>query len=390
MDPRYERDIFLFLSLYRFLAYGLAVVLIQVVSLGEEDAFSRQDYVLLSSFGVYTLVKVLGPLRWREEGVITYVVLGGDLLVCVIALLLTGGLNSGFLLYSLTPIMTAALLFTETLAIATAAATSVSLAIAHLIAYRWVDKFEWIMEGNNLLWLIVFTVATFLFATVVYRTNLNIRRRIELDAVAEERRRTRRDLHDGIVQAIGYLSLKTQTVSSLVEAGNTSKALEGLDEMLMTVQDAYRDARETLDQLSIEMEASKLVPTVGAYIASFSERHGIQVHLEAPAEELSLTPLAGLQLLHVIQEALTNVRKHAQANEVWISLLVVGKGLELLIKDNGQGFDFEEFTADGKGHYGLNILRERAESLGGKLDIASSPGNGTEVRVSLPKRIRAR
>ncbi|MEE9262666.1 MAG: sensor histidine kinase [Dehalococcoidia bacterium] len=390
MDPRYERNIFLFLSLYRFLAYGLAVVLIQVVSLGEEDAFSSQDYALLSGFGVYTLFKVLGPLRWREEGAVTYIMLGGDLLVCVLALLLTGGLTSGFLLYSLTPIMTAALLFTETMAVATATVTSASLAVAHLLVYRWVDKFVWIMEGNNLLWLIVFTVTTFLFATVVYRTNLNIRRRIETDAIADERRRTRRELHDGIVQTIGYLSLKTQTVSSLVEAGDTSKAMEGLDEMYKTVQDAYRDARETLDQLSIEMGAAELIPTLKEYIDSFSDRHGIQVHLDAPVDGLHLTPLAGLQILRVIQEALTNVRKHAQANEVRISLVLMRKRLELLIKDNGRGFDVEDFAANGKGHYGLNILRERAESLGGKLDICSSPGQGTEVRVSLPGRVRVR
>jgi hypothetical protein len=163
----------LFLSLYRFLAYGLAVVLVQVVPLGEDGTLSGQDYTLLNGFGVYTLFKILGPLRWKKEGAITFIMLGGDLLLSTMVVLITGGLNSGFLLYALTPILTAALLFTETLAIATAAVTSTSPALAHLILYRWVDKFVWIMEENNLLWLIVFT---FLFASVVYRTNLNIRR----------------------------------------------------------------------------------------------------------------------------------------------------------------------------------------------------------------------
>ncbi len=390
MDPRYERNIFLFLSLYRFFAYGLAVVLIQVATLGDEEALSGQDWALLSGFGVYTLFKVLGPLRWREEGAMTYVMLGGDLLICLVALLLTGGLNSGFLLYALTPIISAALLFTETLALVAAAATSASLALAHLLLYRWVDQYVWIMEENNLLWLIVFVVTTFLFASVVYRTNLNIRRRIEVDAVGEERRRARRELHDGIIQAIGYLSLKTQTVSSLVAAGNTSKALEGLDEMSKTVQDAYRDARETLDQLSIELDTDQLIPTMKEYVQNFGERHGIHVHFEASDDKVRLSSLASLQLLRVTQEALTNVRKHAQAKEVWVSLLPVRRGLELLIKDNGQGFDPSEAAADGTEHYGLKIFKERAESLGGKVDVVSTLGEGTEVRVSVPRRVRAR
>ena len=329
-----KQNIFTFLPLYRFFAYGLAVVLFQVVSLENEDALSGQDYAMLSGFGVYTLFKVLGPLCWREEGAMTYVMLGGDVLVCVIALLLTGGLNSAFLLYSLTPIMTAALLFTEVLALA-AAITSAILALSHLLLYRWVDEYVWIMEEKNLPWLLVFVVTTFLTASVVHRTNLNIRRRIEVEAVEEERRRTKRELHDGMVQAIGYLNLKTQMVSSLVQAGNASKALESLDDMSKTVQEAYKDARETLDELSLEVGAAQLVPTLEEYVHAFGERHGIQVYFEAPSQPVWLSPMASLQLLRVTQEALTNVRKHAQATEVWFSVITVGRTLELLIKDNG-------------------------------------------------------
>ena len=231
---------FLFLSSYRFLAYGLAVVLIQVVSLDRGIALSREDYILLSGIGIYTLFKVLGPLRWREERAMTYVMLGGDFLVSLTAILLTGGLNSGFLLYALTPIMTASLLFHEVFAITLAGITSTSLALAHLLLYRWVDQYVWIMEDNNLLWLIVYIVSMFLMASAVYRTNLNIRRRIEMDAVIEERRRTRRELHDGVVQAMGYLNLKADVVNSLVIKQEIPK----------TAQETYRSAREALDQLS--------------------------------------------------------------------------------------------------------------------------------------------
>ena len=384
MDTRYERNIFLFLSSYRFLAYGLAVVLIQVVSLDRGVALSREDYVLLSGIGVYTLFKVLAPLRWREEGAMTYVMLGGDFLVSLMAILLTGGLNSGFLLYALTPIMTASLLFHEVYAITLAAVTSASLALAHLLLYRWVDQYVWIMEDNNLLWLIVFVVSMFLMASTVYRTNLNIRRRIEMDAVIEERRRTRRELHDGVVQAMGYLNLKADVVNSLVIKQEIPKALEGLEEIRKTAQETYRSAREALDQLSIEIGVAELVPTLEEYVNSFAERSNIQVHFSAPDTPVRPSPLSQLQILRMAQEALSNVNKHAKATEVWVSLVMVSKKLVLMVKDNGLGIQLSEPAEDGVGHYGLDILRERAESLGGTLSIAGAPGEGTEVRVTVP------
>ncbi len=380
----YERNLFLFLSSYRFLAYGLAVVIIQVVSLNRGVSLTAEEYTLLSGVGIYTLFKVLGPLRWRERGIMTYVMLGGDFLVALMAVLLTGGLNSGFLLYLLTPTLTAALLFHEVFAIVFAVITSISLTIAHVVLYRWVDQYVWIMDSNNLLWLIVFVVSTFITASAVTRTNLNIRRRIELDAVMEERRRTRRELHDGVVQSMGYLNLKTDVVHSLVAAQDTPRALEGLQEIRQTIQETYRTAREALDQLSLEIGMAELIPTLEEYVKSFAERNDIQAHFEAPSTPVRLSSLAQLQLLRMAQEALANVRKHAEATEVWVSLAWTGKKLELLVKDNGCGFQRSEFAENGAGHYGLNILRERAESLGGTVSIATAPGEGTEVRVTLP------
>ena len=151
MRTRYDRDIYLFLSLYRFFAYGLAVVLIQVVDTGA-TGLGFQTYLLLTTMGAYTLVKVMGPLRWWQTDPMTYVVLGGDLLVGLLALLLTGGLTSGFLLYSFLPVITAALLFEERLALLTAGISSLTVTLAHLVLSRWTDTFAWIMEGNVLLW----------------------------------------------------------------------------------------------------------------------------------------------------------------------------------------------------------------------------------------------
>ncbi len=295
MNTRFERDIYLFLSLYRFFAYGLAVVIIQVAPLSDLPTTPLQTYTLLGTVGVYTLLRILGPLRWRQLDTLTYVVLGGDLVVGVLVIMLTGGLNSGFLLYSLTPVLTASLLFNEKLALAAAAITSSWLALAHLLLNRWVDTYLWIMESNYLLWLVVYIVASFLMATVVYRTNLNIRRRIESDAIGDERGRMRREIHDGVAQTLSYLSLKADTVRRWLEEKDIPKALAAVKEVTETVAEAHKDIRESLDQLNVEAGLAPLLPTLEEYLRDFGRDNGIEPHFEAPEAPVQLSPVVELQ-----------------------------------------------------------------------------------------------
>jgi len=110
---------------------------------------------------------------------ITYFILIGDFLLCLTLVIYTNGLNSSFLLYSLNPIMAAALLFEERVALALASVASVTLSLTHVFLTRLDDRWAWIMQGHNLTLLIVFTLFCFVGAMVPYRINLNIRRRIE-------------------------------------------------------------------------------------------------------------------------------------------------------------------------------------------------------------------
>ncbi|MBI2872831.1 MAG: sensor histidine kinase [Chloroflexi bacterium] len=385
MRTKYERDIYLFLSLYRFFAYSLAVVLIQALP-GEATELGLQTYLLLATMGVYTLVKGLGPLRWWQRDLITYVVLGGDLVVALIALLLTGGLTSGFLLYSFIPVITAALLFEERLALLAAGFCSTALVVAHGIANRWTDQFVWIMEGNYLLWLIFYIIASFLVATSVYRTNLNISQRIQRGAIVEERRRMRREIHDGVAQALSYLSMKADTVSKLVAQGLVPQATKGMVEVRQAVSETYKSVRESLDQLSVEVGTLSLKEALEEYLHHFQAGNNIQARLETQEPTPRLSPVAELQVLRVAQEALSNIRKHAQATNVCVTWIGVPGGAELRIKDDGRGFIPSSQSANGDtGHHGLSIMKERAEGLGGTLSIHSTPGEGTEVRVFVPR-----
>ena len=383
MQTRYEREAYQFLAVYRFLAYALAVLFSQVTPILSTMP-PVQLYIILSTLGVYTILKVFSPLRWQVRGMMTYLILVGDFLLCMLLVIYTNGLNSIFLLYSLTPIMTAALLFEEKVSLSLAATASLSLSVTHLALSQLTERFTWIMQGYNLTLLIVYTLFSLVCAMVPYRINLNIRRRIEREAIIEERRRIAREIHDGVAQSLSYLNLKTRAVSDSVSSQNTVQALTELGEIREVVQDTYEDIRESIEQLSTEIRSVPIITALRNYVREFGDNSGIRVHFEVPKAFTRLSPVAELQLLRITQEALTNVRRHALASEVEVKLENTTESVEMTVKDNGQGFNLLDLEKSPPGYHGLNIIRERAEGLGGSVNILTAPGEGTEIRVSLP------
>jgi len=385
MSTSYEKEAYQFLAVYRFLAYALAVMFTQVVpGLSAPAMPVVQLYIILAVLGVYTILRVFSPLRWRERSPMTYLILLGDFLLCILLVIYTNGLNSPFLLYSLTPVMTAALLFEERVSLSLAAIASISLSVTHLALSQFIERIAYLMQGHNLTLLIVYTLFCFVVATVPYRINLNIRQRIEREAIIEERRRIAREIHDGVAQSLGYLNLKTKVVSDSVSSQDTVRALTELGDIRKVVQDTYEDIRESIDQLSAEVRNISIIPALTNYTREFGSNNGIKVKFDASKAFPRLSPVVELQLLRIVQEALTNVRRHAQATEVGVKLKNTSEAVEMIVKDNGQGFALSELEKAPPGYHGLNIIKERAEGLGGSLDISTAPGEGTELRVSLP------
>ncbi|MFC1988833.1 sensor histidine kinase [Chloroflexota bacterium] len=385
MPSRYEKEAYQFLAVYRFLAYSLAVLFSQVGPLlGTAAIPPLQLYIILGTLGIYSMLRVFSPLRWREKGTMTYFILAGDFLLSILLVVYTGGLNSAFLLYSLTPIMTAALLFEERVALSLAAIASISLSVTHLALSQFTNRFAWIMQGHNLTLLIVYTLFCFVAASVPYRINLNIRRRIEREAIIEERRRIARELHDGLAQSLSYLNLKAKQVTDSVSSQDTVKALTELNDIRKVMQDTYEDIRESIDQLSAEIRNIPMIPAITSYIREFGDNNGIKVRFDVSRPFPQLSPVAELQLLRITQEALTNVRRHAQATAVEVKLDTSKEAVEMIIKDDGQGFTLEDLEDSVPGYHGLNIVKERAEMLGGDLNISTALGEGTALMISLP------
>ena len=316
----YERNIYQFLAIYRFFAYGLAVVLTQVIPLEETGGPTNRIYVILTILGVYSILKVFSPIGWRHRGLMTYVILLGDLAVAIALVLYTGGLDSGFLHYGLIPLSTASFLFETRIAIAVAVLSAGSLVLAHAGLSQFTDNFVWVLDGNNLALLVMYAMSCLLVANLPYHTNLNIRNRIQQGAVHDERRRMKQEMHDGVAQTLTYLNLKIKLVSDAVSTDKSDQALTGLTEIKGLVQETYEDIRESIDQLSADGRGFPLAATLSDYSKDFSRANKIQVDFEAPPKLPGLSDMAQLQILRIVQEALTNVRKHAQATQAWVKL----------------------------------------------------------------------
>ena len=129
------------------------------------------------------------------------------------------------------------------------------------------------------------------------------------------------------------------------------------------------------------------------YVQHYERTYDMMTEVRWPTDlqDSDVDPEAQAQLLRIIQEAISNVRRHANTRAATLSLTVDGSGLCIMIHDDGRGFDPVRASAGGDdmvGHYGLRFMRERAEEIGGSLEVASAPGQGTDILIRVPIRER--
>jgi signal transduction histidine kinase len=202
-------------------------------------------------------------------------------------------------------------------------------------------------------------------------------------AVLEERERISREMHDGLAQVLGYLNLKSQAAQAALRSGQVKHAAMAVREIEHVAQAAYAEIREAILGLrTVVSPGTDLFVSLTEYVHHFKREWGIDVRLIVPAGvTLTFAPNAEVQLLRIIQEALANVRKHAQAKQAWVRFEVDGDAAVVTIEDDGIGFDPVRV---GPGRFGLAMMGERAESVGGTFELETAPGAGTRVIVRLP------
>jgi len=244
--------------------------------------------------------------------------------------------------------------------------------------------------GSLILWAVtsdIFTrrrtqlVATVAGQMALLVENHRLYSQAEHQVTLAERARLAREIHDGLAQTIGYLKLRTAQIASWLATGATQQASTGLDEVRGLLGEAYVDAREAIDGLRLKPGEERLDQWLEQSLLEFQELSAI--HVEAgPPPNLPLPPEVQIQLLRIVQEALSNIRKHSQATCVQVEWQVNEHWLTLRISDNGHGFDPDDVPPISR--HGLRIMCERAELLDAGFQIVSRPGEGTQVVIRLP------
>lgn len=226
-------------------------------------------------------------------------------------------------------------------------------------------------------------------------TDMRDRKRLEKEvlrqqrslAVLQERERLARELHDSLGQILGYVNTQSQAVRELLAKNQTEMADTYLKRLIEVAQDAHADVREYILNLQTHpLREQKLVPTLRAYLERFNQNSGIQAELIAPkeADQVELDPALETQLIRIVQEALTNVRKHSCAHHAKINFQIYDGVVQIRVVDDGRGFDPAQLPLKDGRHFGQRIMQERAAEIGGKIEVKSVTGQGTVVSVLVP------
>jgi len=204
-------------------------------------------------------------------------------------------------------------------------------------------------------------------------------------SITEERGRIAREMHDGLAQVLGYLNLQVQTLDALHKQNKREKFEIELDQMRQAIQTANADVRENILSLRTTLASEKgLISAVDEYLTEFGLQTGVDTLFHKVEEDLNLSSMAEVQLVCILQEALTNIRKHARASQVEVQIEKNGMNgsgtIYMRVMDDGIGFALSESRRS----FGLQTMLERAHSVGGELDIQSVPGQGTTIECRLP------
>ena len=219
---------------------------------------------------------------------------------------------------------------------------------------------------------------------VVAVENAQLHERVLDAAVLEERERLAHELHDGLAQVLGYVNTQTLAIEKLISLERGKEALEQVAALKEAAGRVYADVREAI--LGLRATRSGLLPELHSYLDDYRRMTGTALTLEVgrEVEAVTLPASVELQLMRIVQEALSNVRRHAQATGVTVDLEVHDHTLALSVVDDGRGFDPGQPVRTGWPHFGLQTMRERAEAIGGTFELSSSPGLGTRVAVAVP------
>ena len=205
-------------------------------------------------------------------------------------------------------------------------------------------------------------------------------------AILAERERIAREMHDSLAQVLGVTHLRLRALISRPELTGATEVQGELTDLIGVCHEAYYDVREAILGLRESSRTDRaLLESLRAYAEKFSRQSRIETTLDSTLDgELVLTPQCEVQVIRVIQEALTNVRKHSGARSAVVRISETPELTMFVVEDDGHGFDPGTVPAEREG-FGLHSMRERTELINGRLTIDSVPGRGTRIIVGVPR-----
>jgi signal transduction histidine kinase len=228
------------------------------------------------------------------------------------------------------------------------------------------------------------TLVRFAITAAVAIDNAYLHQRLNTLAVAEERLRIAHEMHDGLAQVLAYVNTKAQAVKEYLRTDRPEEASKHLDQLAAAAREVYGDVRDSIIGLrNAAVSDRSLGDALHDYARTWEVQHGIPVKVHVD-RSIRLSDNAELQLQRIVQEALINVRKHAQAKQVEVSLKLEETRIVAVVADDGLGFNPEELGRAEFPRFGLSTMRERGESIGGTVRLDSSPGQGTRLTVEVP------
>ena len=368
----------LFYTRLAFLTIGLGLLAVPTWSeaFGIGGHMGFVVYFAMLGYSIANFMVIEHPVVGRGA---TFVTLCLDLLVLVYLIEVSGGLKSPLLATQLMFTTLFVILFPKPLAI-----------LPPLLTLPIVAKLDQTMGTRllgflDLLILVWYSALNFIIVYVMvylhereeaaHREVVALERDLQNLAVVEERNRLSREIHDGLGASLSSLIIQAEFLEGMAKE----------EELKHEIRELKGCAEESIDELrrSLRMMRAdfELVPAIEDYCRTFGERSKMPVQVEKSGLPRPMKSDAQLTIFRVLQEALNNARKHAQANVLTVRLSFDDRQMRLAIADDGVGFDTGPTK---RGHYGLINMRERASKVRGDVEIDSAPGKGTRITLTIP------
>ncbi|MES2877450.1 MAG: type IV pili methyl-accepting chemotaxis transducer N-terminal domain-containing protein [Pseudomonadota bacterium] len=201
-------------------------------------------------------------------------------------------------------------------------------------------------------------------------------------AVSQERHLLAGEMHDSIAQSLVFLKIQVQLMRDAIQSGNPIGIKQVLEEIDIGVRECYGDVRELLLHFRTRTNNEDIEPALATTLRKFELQSGLKTSLNMQGQGMPLSPDLQIQVLHIVQEALSNVRKHARASQIWLTVQQQ-PAWRFEVRDDGIGFMPHNDQLD-ETHVGLRIMTERAQRIGADLEVTSTPGQGSSIVLTLP------